>query len=271
VKHSLFTLSILLEVSLFRRKLSRKHEKPQCTSGAGMITADFSIEDALDAAAREFNAELEHSQSARSARCVGARRDGSSVSISEYMHDEWRPHPKSNECFPVALHYSQAGAASYDAAQAAVGLQPAASGSHAAALMVKPLSCPLPCGSPNPYIGTCSTMPDEAMVALIHVAEQSMRLNNDGNNTEIAGPAAEQIVHGERLGTKLMADDAVFIYQQKRVKTSRMAEQLGREYNITAKAVRDIWRRRTWRKATREHCSDGDDDIDATESAGMHV
>jgi len=72
---------------------------------------------------------------------------------------------------------------------------------------------------------------------------------------EIAGQAVAQVVCRNRI--RLTARDAVFIYQQKYRKTARMAVQLGKEYNVTAKTVRDIWRQRTWRHSTREHSSNG--------------
>ena len=68
---------------------------------------------------------------------------------------------------------------------------------------------------------------------------------NDGN---AGAPAARQVVR--RKCTRLTADDARFIYPQKHSKTAHKAALLGEEYGVTAKTVRDIWRRRTWGKAT---------------------
>jgi len=75
------------------------------------------------------------------------------------------------------------------------------------------------------------------------------------NDDEIAGQAVAQVVRRNRI--RLTARDAVLIYQQKYHKTARMVVQLGNEYNVAAKTVRDIWRQRTWRHSTREYSSNG--------------
>ena len=49
----------------------------------------------------------------------------------------------------------------------------------------------------------------------------------------------------------LTENDAVEIYRAKQTKTRNDAARLGEKFGVTAKAVRDVWRRRTWTHATR--------------------
>ena len=107
---------------------------------------------------------------------------------------------------------------------------------------------------------------DNVAVALVQSSSASVRMTLKPNLIPVAAPpfspagldpAVDEQV-GSRKQTKLTANDAVFIYQQKHHKTVRMASQLGKVYNVTAKAVRDIWRQRTWGEATRDYLNSGD-------------
>ena len=61
-----------------------------------------------------------------------------------------------------------------------------------------------------------------------------------------ATPLAVQVAvhHPERV--RLTPDQAMNIYNAKKTKTSRTAALLAIEYGISAKAIRDIWIRRSW-------------------------
>ena len=66
-----------------------------------------------------------------------------------------------------------------------------------------------------------------------------------GNN----GTDGLQILSSGGAGTRMIltAEDARTIYQVKRKgKSHHDAASLGEHYRITAKAVRDVWRHRTW-------------------------
>ena len=70
-----------------------------------------------------------------------------------------------------------------------------------------------------------------------------------GNN----GTDGLQILSSGGAGTRMIltAEDARTIYQVKRRgKGHHDAASLGKRYSITAKAVRDVWRHRTWAYAT---------------------
>jgi len=58
-----------------------------------------------------------------------------------------------------------------------------------------------------------------------------------------------------RRACKISAEDARAIFQAKSLRDDGVARALGREYGITAKAVRDIWTGRTWARETR--CTTG--------------
>ena len=262
---------------------------------SAMLTADFSIEDALDASARAFDAQL--LESTRSAGYMdGARGDGSLVWI-ECGPDHLLPNHKSYSC-DVAAHYTQASCSSFHSSQAAGLRKSTVRGLHSVAHA--PLVAP-----PNTFL---ATMSDDEMVARLierqqhHMAEEFMQLRSlygppmhddvafavgspsrtatatnanlipnpiaalplaglasAADDDEVAGLAGEHDVPRKR--NRLTADDAIFIYQQKRKKTARMASQLGEEYNVTAKTVRDIWRQRTWSEATRIYSNTGNDGI----------
>ena len=49
---------------------------------------------------------------------------------------------------------------------------------------------------------------------------------------------------GKKRG--LTAKDAIKVYMRKRARTSRTSSELAMEYGVTAKAVRDVWARKTW-------------------------
>jgi len=270
--------------------------KARCRHDEHMIPADFSIEDALDASARAFDAELRLAELTRSAGYLyGHRRDGSPVSKSEV-------NCKDNHFLPNTGAL-QANCASSHAAQAAGPWQSMVHGSHADAHA--PLVTP-----PSPSLAMGGTLSDDKMVArLITECEQNYTAEDSGfgrlrwlygsplhvdvaialgpsspgrrttnqnpnlipvavpplplaglalavGNDEIMWPAEKQVVGRKR--TKLAGKDAVIIYQQKRTKTVHTAVKLGEEYNITAKTVRDIWRQRTWGEATRDYSTNGD-------------
>jgi hypothetical protein len=71
-----------------------------------------------------------------------------------------------------------------------------------------------------------------------------------------AAPLAVQVAvhHPERV--RLTPDQAMNIYNAKKTKTSRTAALLAIEYGISAKAIRDIWIRRSWAQETRGLDSD---------------
>jgi len=50
---------------------------------------------------------------------------------------------------------------------------------------------------------------------------------------------------------KLRPDQAIYIFQQQSTKTSRTAALLSARFGITPKAIRDIWRQRSWADETR--------------------
>jgi len=50
---------------------------------------------------------------------------------------------------------------------------------------------------------------------------------------------------------KLRPDQAIYIFQQRSTKTSRTAALLSTRFGITPKAIRDIWRQRSWADETR--------------------
>ena len=51
-------------------------------------------------------------------------------------------------------------------------------------------------------------------------------------------------------GAVITASDAVKIYKAKLRKTRHDAARLAAKFGVTAKAIRDIWRRRTWKRTT---------------------
>ena len=53
--------------------------------------------------------------------------------------------------------------------------------------------------------------------------------------------------------TRLNADQAICIFNQRGTKTSRTAAQLSAEYGVSPKAIRDIWTRKSWAHDTRPH------------------
>lgn len=257
--------------------------KARCRHNERMITADFSIEDALDANARAFDAEL--AELTRSAGYLYGPRNGSTVSTSEEDCKNNHSLPNSGAPFMQAI---------FTCSHADQAAGPWQSIVHGYAPLV----------TPSPSIVMRSTLSNDTMVArLIAESERNYTVEDSGfygpslhnavalgpsssgrrttyqdpnltpvtvpplplaslglavDDDEIVWPAAEQVVGRKR--TKLAGKDAIFIYQQKHNKTAHTAAELGEKYNITAKTVRDIWRHRTWGEATR-HCdysSNGD-------------
>jgi len=62
-------------------------------------------------------------------------------------------------------------------------------------------------------------------------------------------PGPEVVPRLERV--KLRPDQAIYIFQQRRTKTSRTAALLSVQFGITPKAIRDIWVQRSWAHETR--------------------
>ena len=60
--------------------------------------------------------------------------------------------------------------------------------------------------------------------------------------------------HGNRI--RLTPELARHIYNLKRTKTAGTAALLATKYGISAKAIRDIWTRKSWAKDTRPHWTD---------------
>jgi len=52
---------------------------------------------------------------------------------------------------------------------------------------------------------------------------------------------------------RLTSEQAIYIYNLGRTKTAGTAALLAIEYNITAKAIREIWTRKAWAQETRPH------------------
>ena len=69
--------------------------------------------------------------------------------------------------------------------------------------------------------------------------------------SSIATPLVAAGVHGKAYQTVLTGRDAVEIYLAKPEKGRHDASFLAVRFNVTAKTIRDIWRRRTWWRATR--------------------
>jgi len=61
-----------------------------------------------------------------------------------------------------------------------------------------------------------------------------------------------------RERTRLTADQAISIFNQRRTKTSRTAALLAAKYSISSKAIRDIWTLKSWATETRPHWSNFD-------------
>jgi len=257
-----------------------------------MISADFTIEDALDASAMAFDAQLEES-----ARSVGYMRDGYPswamwTSGTGYRHGHLMP-IHNIYTYDAEVHYTQTSGASFHASPAESPWRPITRGFNDAAhaplaappnafptmngplsddeIFARPIECDwnhmeedfrhlrwlyapplddavafaLDPPTTNPNIWATKAQPS------LPLASVAPTLDANG----ITGQVVEQVVRRNR--TRLTAYDAIFIYQQKSHKKARMAAKLGEEYNVTAKTVRDIWRQRTWRDATRELSSNG--------------
>jgi len=56
--------------------------------------------------------------------------------------------------------------------------------------------------------------------------------------------------------TRLTSEQAIHIYNLGRTKTAGTAALLANRYNISAKAIRDIWTRKSWAQDTRPHWID---------------
>jgi len=63
-------------------------------------------------------------------------------------------------------------------------------------------------------------------------------------------PRLEVVLRMDRV--KLRPDQAIYIFQQRSTKTSRTAALLSAKFGITPKAIRDIWRQRSWGDETRD-------------------
>ena len=62
-------------------------------------------------------------------------------------------------------------------------------------------------------------------------------------------PGPEVVLRMDRV--KLRPEQAIYIFQQRSIKTSRTAALLSAKFGITSKAIRDIWTQRSWADETR--------------------
>ena len=62
-------------------------------------------------------------------------------------------------------------------------------------------------------------------------------------------PGPEVVLRMDRV--KLRPEQAIYIFQQRSIKTSRTAALLSAKFGITSKAIRDIWKQRSWADETR--------------------
>eukprot|EP00277_Geminigera_cryophila_P013944 CAMPEP_0179442748 /NCGR_PEP_ID=MMETSP0799-20121207/26246_1 /TAXON_ID=46947 /ORGANISM="Geminigera cryophila, Strain CCMP2564" /LENGTH=188 /DNA_ID=CAMNT_0021228205 /DNA_START=23 /DNA_END=589 /DNA_ORIENTATION=- len=76
----------------------------------------------------------------------------------------------------------------------------------------------------------------------------------EANTDKPDAALAVTVPHPERV--RLTSYQAVDIFNAKKTKTSRTAGLLSAEYGVSAKAIRDIWVRRSWDKETRGLGSD---------------
>jgi hypothetical protein len=80
----------------------------------------------------------------------------------------------------------------------------------------------------------------------------TLSLLQPGHGVYPEHPQAAAEPERDRLGvTKLTPGQAVHIFKLGKTKTHRTAGMLAVEYGVTAKAIRDIWRSRSWVRATR--------------------
>ena len=56
--------------------------------------------------------------------------------------------------------------------------------------------------------------------------------------------------------SRLTPDQAIHIFHEKRKKTSNTAAFLAAQYGISAKAIRDVWTKRSWANETRPYWTD---------------
>jgi len=66
-------------------------------------------------------------------------------------------------------------------------------------------------------------------------------------------PGAEAVPDRAFDRARLTPDQAIDIFKMKRTKTARTASLLATKYGVTPKAIRDIWRRKSWSQETRPH------------------
>ena len=57
----------------------------------------------------------------------------------------------------------------------------------------------------------------------------------------------------EQVRSRLSADQAIHIFSHRSTKNKHTATLLAAEYGISPKAIRDIWARRSWSRATRPY------------------
>ena len=62
-------------------------------------------------------------------------------------------------------------------------------------------------------------------------------------------PRPQVVLRMDRV--KLRPEQAIYIFQQRSIKTSRTAALLSAKFGITSKAIRDIWTQRSWADETR--------------------
>jgi len=62
-------------------------------------------------------------------------------------------------------------------------------------------------------------------------------------------PGPEVVLRMDRV--KLRPEQAIYIFHQRSIKTSRTAALLSAKFGITSKAIRDIWKQRSWAEETK--------------------
>ena len=85
--------------------------------------------------------------------------------------------------------------------------------------------------------------------------------------THVALAAASTHTPAQSERFRLTPDQAIRIFQMRRTKTAGTASVLALEFGISAKAIRDIWTRKSWAADTKEYMSDWLDNRTLTSSA----
>jgi len=83
-----------------------------------------------------------------------------------------------------------------------------------------------------------------------HAASSNGMSQKPCTSNEAASVFVTKLVSRAKSGPIINAQDARAIYKKKRMRSPHDAKRLASQYGITAKAVRDIWSHRTWKKAT---------------------